>query len=71
MGDDQFDAEVDGGTLRCTIGHSSGGIRIRSEKVDMDEWLRRLLTELQAEAANSQAARLALENMVIGGSSER
>jgi hypothetical protein len=64
---DQFDAEVDGPTLRCTIGHSSGGIRIRSEKVDVDEWLTRLLTVLKAEAANSQAVRQALESMVIGG----
>ena len=67
MGDDQFDAEVDGSTLKCTIGRSSGGIRIRSEKVDVDTWLNRLLTVLKAEAANSQAVRLALENMVIGG----
>jgi len=67
MGDDQFDAEVDGTSLRCTIGHTSGGIRIRSEKVDVDTWLNRLLTMLKAEAANSQAVRMALENMVIGG----
>ena len=68
MEDDQFEAEVDGPTLRCTIGHSSGGIRIRSEKVDMDTWLSRLLAVLQAEADHSQAVRLALENIVIGGS---
>jgi hypothetical protein len=67
MDGDQFDAEVDGPILRCTIGHSSGGIRIRSEKVDVDEWLTRLLTVLKAEAANSQAVRQALESMVIGG----
>jgi len=67
MDGDQFDAEVDGPILRCTIGHSSGGIRIRSEKVDVDEWLNRLLTVLKAEAANSQAVRQALESMVIGG----
>jgi hypothetical protein len=67
MDGDQFDAEVDGPTLRCTIGHSSGGIRIRSQKVDVDEWLARLLTVLKAEAANSQAVRHALESMVIGG----
>jgi hypothetical protein len=67
MDGDQFDAEVDGPTLRCTIGHSSGGIRIRSEKVGVDEWLNRLLTVLKAEAANSQAVRQALESMVIGG----
>jgi hypothetical protein len=65
--DDQFDAEVADTTLRCTVGHSSGGIRIRSEKVDVDSWLARLLTALKAEAAHSQAVRRALETMVIGG----
>ena len=65
--DDQFDAEVDGTILRCTIGHSSGGIRIRSEKVGVDDWLSRLLGALKAEAAHSQAVRQALESMVIGG----
>ncbi len=68
LGDDQFDAEVDGSTLRCTVGHSSGGIRIRSEKVGADEWLGRLLAVLKTEAAHSQAVRQALESMVIGGS---
>ena len=67
LDDDQFDAEVDGSSLRCTVGHSSGGIRIRSEKVDMDTWLNRLLAALKAEAAHSQAVRQALESIVIGG----
>jgi hypothetical protein len=67
IGDDQFDGEVDGNTLRCTIGHSSGGIRIRSEKVGVDDWLSRLLAALKSEAAHSQAVRQALESMVIGG----
>ncbi len=65
--DDQFDAAVDGTALQCTIGHSSGGIRIRSEKVGVDDWLARLLAVLQTEAAHSTAVRQALENMVIGG----
>jgi hypothetical protein len=67
MDDDQFDAVVEGDVLRCTIGHSSGGIRIRSEKVGVDEWLARLLADLQAEAAHSQSVRQALESIVIGG----
>ncbi len=67
MGDDQFDAEVDGDVLRCTVGHSSGGIRIRSEKVSVDLWLARLLGALKVEADHSQAVRQALESMVIGG----
>jgi hypothetical protein len=67
IGNDEYRADVSGASVTCTVGHASGGIRIRSEKVEMDEWLRRLLRSLQAEAEHSQAARLALENIVIGG----
>jgi hypothetical protein len=67
MGDDDLRADIVGGLLRCTVGHSSGGIRIRSAQVPVDQWLRRLLEGLQAEAAHSENARLALEKMVIGG----
>jgi hypothetical protein len=35
--------------------------------VYMDQWITRLLQALQAEAAHSDKARLALENIVIGG----
>ncbi len=69
LGDDTLEAAVEGGTVRCTIGHSSGGIRIRTEQVGIDVWLTRLLTTLQAEAANSEQTRQALENIVIGGQS--
>lgn len=67
IGDDELRADVEGASLSCTVGHSSGGIRIRSTKVGVDEWLKRLLQGLQAEAATSEQARMALENLVIGG----
>lgn len=67
MGSDAFRAEVIKGRVTCSIGHTSGGIRIRSEQVTMDEWLRRLLDALRAEAAHSQRARQTLENIVYGG----
>ena len=66
LGDDTLEAVVEGASVRCSIGHSSGGIRIRSEQVGMDAWLTRLLTTLQSEAAHSEQTRLALENIVIG-----
>jgi hypothetical protein len=69
LGDDTLEAAVEGATVRCTVGHSSGGIRIRSQQVGMDGWLTRLLSALQSEAANSERTRLALENLVIGGPS--
>jgi hypothetical protein len=68
MDSDEFSAELDGTVLNCTVGHSSGGIRIRSEKVDVDAWLARLLVALKSEAAHSQTVRQALEHIVIGGS---
>jgi hypothetical protein len=69
LGDDTLRADVDGPTVRCSIGHASGGIRIRSEQVEMDAWLTRLLTILHNEASHSEQTRLALENIVIGESS--
>jgi hypothetical protein len=67
MGSDHFEAVVDGTGLICTIGHASGGIRIRSDQVDMETWMAKLLGALQTEATHSQTARQALENIVIGG----
>ena len=67
LGNDTLEADVQGPSVHCTIGHSSGGIRIRSEEVDMATWLTRLLSTLQIEAASSEQTRAALENIVIGG----
>jgi hypothetical protein len=69
LGNDTLEAVVQGASVRCSIGHSSGGIRIRSEQVGMDVWLTQLLSTLQSEAAHSEQTRVALENMVIGGPS--
>ncbi len=69
LGDDTLQAVVEGSGVRCSIGHASGGIRIRSEQVGMDAWLSRLLTTLHNEASHSEQTRLALEHIVIGDSS--
>jgi hypothetical protein len=69
LDNDTLQADVDGSTVRCTIGHASGCIRIRSEQVSMEAWLGRLLTILHAEASHSEQTRLALEHIVIGESS--
>ena len=67
IGDDVLEAVVDGARLRCTIGHTSGGIRIRSERVEVAEWIRRLLTALSEEASHSETTRVALERILIEG----
>ncbi len=69
LGEDVLRADIDGASVRCTIGHSSGGIRIRSDQVDMGTWLKRLLGALQAEAKQSESTRLALEKIMIGDAS--
>ena len=69
LGDDTLEARLDGAALRCTVGHRAGGIRIRSEQTDMAGWLTKLLGALQAEAAHSEQARHALEQLMIGGPS--
>ena len=66
LGDDTLDASIEGGSLNCTVARSSGGIRIRSAKVTVDEWLRRLLAALRTEAETSSAARTALESIMLG-----
>lgn len=69
LGDDVFTAEIQGSSVQCAISHSSGGIRIRNERVDMDSWLKRLLKALEAEATYSDSAREALQRIVLGGTS--
>ena len=67
VGDEQFEAIVDGARLRCGVAHVSGGIRIRNEALDVDAWITRLVATLGAEAERSESARQALERLVIGG----
>lgn len=67
IGDDEFVAEAGGQQVSTSIGHDSGGIRIRTDKVPADQWLSRLLHRLQEEAAVNQAARMAIESLVMGG----
>jgi hypothetical protein len=67
LGSDLFSASLSGSSLECSIAHLSGGIKIRSDRVGLDEWISRLLLALQDEAKHSQATRVALENLVIKG----
>jgi hypothetical protein len=66
LANEDFEAVLHDAGVDCTVGHSSGGIRIRTEKVDLGQWLNRLLVRLKDEATRSQEARLALEKIVIG-----
>ncbi len=62
-----FVAEIARGSLVTAIALESGGIRIRTDKVEMGDWLAGLLAELQVAASSNQASRMALEQIVNGG----
>lgn len=66
VGTEDFIATSDKRGVETAIAHSSAGIRIRTEKVAPGAWLRRLLDELSKEAETNQAARLAIEGLVMG-----
>lgn len=67
IGSDDYIAAVERGGVETSIAHSSSGIRIRSEQVGADAWLARLLEGLRREAETNQAARRAIESLVMGG----
>jgi len=63
---DEYEADLESRGVRCTVGRSSGGIRIRNEQLPVEQWLHRLLAALQQEAAGNQAAHQALQDLVVG-----
>lgn len=67
LGERVFSLSLERGRLIATISHNSGGIRIGSEKVQVDVWFAGLRKELANQAAYSETARLALERLVMEG----
>jgi hypothetical protein len=67
LGTNCYVAELQRETVQCSLAHFSGGIKIRTEPLSTDVWLARLLGDLRTEAASSDATRIALERVVIGG----
>lgn len=67
LSQDDYQVDLDTHPVRCTIGRSSGGVRIRNEQMPLEQWLPRLLSALQEEAAHNQAASNALRSVIIGG----
>lgn len=69
LDEDDYQVNLAGLSVRCTVGRSSGGIRIRNDVLPIEQWLERLLIAMQKEAVNNQSARAALQNVIIGGAS--
>ena len=59
---DRFRIEIDSHGPHPWIDHVVRGIRLKSEQVDMDQWLDRLATTLSQAANTSVQTRLAIED---------
>jgi hypothetical protein len=59
-----YQLTIDGGRVEGFRERKSGGIAIKREPLDPDQWIAALTTELQAEAERSAEARTALEGLV-------
>jgi hypothetical protein len=54
-----------GGDVRATRSRTSGGIVLRREEINVDEWLTALTTVAAEQAQRSERTRLALQKLVL------
>jgi hypothetical protein len=64
LDDQRFALRLERGGVTTSCARLSGGIVLKTEPVDTDEWLRRLSTALAAQAQRSQITRQALERLL-------
>jgi len=63
-GDDVLEAELKHGAITAQHAHAVRGIRLRTEQLGFDEWLRRLVEVLSRQSQSSAAASAALRSLV-------
>ena len=66
LDDQRFALRLERGGVTTSCARLSGGIVLKTEPVDTDEWLRRLSAALAAQAQRSQITRQALERLLNG-----
>lgn len=64
LGEHTYELSIAGDSAKATRRKTVGGIAIRNEKLSLDEWLSGLTQALSAEAGRSEAARVALEDLL-------
>jgi hypothetical protein len=65
LDDTQLELAIEGGRVTGTRAHMSGGIALKREMLDLDEWVLALSEKLTAEASRSERARAALANLLM------
>jgi hypothetical protein len=62
--DTSLRAVFEKGRLNCTAAHVVRGMVLKTDTVDLDEWLTRVAVALKEEAAHSAITRAALERLL-------
>jgi hypothetical protein len=64
-GDEHYELSIEHGqAVRATVGQAVNGVCLRRDPVPTGEWIRRLLTRLEAQAAQSSETAAALEGLI-------
>jgi hypothetical protein len=66
LGDRRLDLRYEGGAVQMTCSKLSGGIVLKNEAYEADDWLAVLTEALAGEARRSETTRKALERLLTG-----
>lgn len=64
LGDNEYELTNDGGTVSCTKRVLVRGIALRTEKLDVEQWIDALAGELVDQASKTESDRVALQRML-------
>jgi hypothetical protein len=64
LGDTRYSLKADGGRIEATRGKAVRGIVLKTEQLQLDQWIDDLSRILTAEADRSEHARIALERLL-------
>jgi hypothetical protein len=65
LGERRLELRADRGAVQTRCAKLSGGIVLKNEELETDEWLATLSAALAAEASRSEATRKALERLLL------
>jgi hypothetical protein len=64
LGETRYEMRVNKHGIDCTRGRAVRGIVLKTEQLNLDEWIDGLSRDLNEQASRSEQARLALERLV-------
>ncbi len=64
LGDHQFQLRLERGSLHATTTHVVGGVGIKTEKLEFDDFMMRVMTAIETEAGRNAVLRSSLEKLI-------